>query len=286
LTADAKISGTGTTGPSLQKTLAGQFNVDSTNLNLSIVNIKSRLLKLIVNTVALVPDLIHDPLGAATILLGETVGSGKGGLADELQRAPINSIVARGTAGSGKIDLQQAVVQSAAFRADSKGTITLAPILTNSAVHLPITVSLSQPIVQRFGIGSADTNAAYAALPDFLLVTGTVGNPKPDRKKLLALGGSVLQGIAGALKGGGGSTANILQGLGGLLGGGSTPAPATNAPANTNTNAPTGRTGGILNGLLGGGAANSSSGNASTNQPATNQSPAKDLLNQFLKPRQ
>src|SRR5262249_991217 len=55
--AQAKVTGTGTTGASLQKSLAGQFDVGSTNLNLQVVNIKSPVLKTLINVIAIIPEL-------------------------------------------------------------------------------------------------------------------------------------------------------------------------------------------------------------------------------------
>jgi len=43
--ASAQVKGEGTTGVNLQKNLSGQFNVLATNLNLSIVNVRSPVLK-------------------------------------------------------------------------------------------------------------------------------------------------------------------------------------------------------------------------------------------------
>ena len=123
------ISGAGITGASLQKNLAGQFDVNSTNLNLSVVNLKSSMLKTLINVVAGIPELIRNPTGTVSSLLGGLTGKAgtSGGLADDLQRSPINAIIVQGTAGSGRIDLKKAVVQSAAFEADaSSGTVTLA----------------------------------------------------------------------------------------------------------------------------------------------------------------
>ncbi len=51
LTSDAQISGAGITGASLQKNLAGTFNLGLTNLNLSVINVHSSILKSIVNVV-------------------------------------------------------------------------------------------------------------------------------------------------------------------------------------------------------------------------------------------
>ena len=57
LTANAEVSGLGITDASLQKNLAGQFDIGTTNLNLSVLNIKSRLLKVVINVVATLPEL-------------------------------------------------------------------------------------------------------------------------------------------------------------------------------------------------------------------------------------
>ena len=49
-------------------------------------------------------------------------------------------------------------MQSAAFEADAQGGITLAPVLTNSVINIPITVLVSQSIGQQLNL--AATNAA------------------------------------------------------------------------------------------------------------------------------
>ena len=247
LTAQGQIKGAGITGASLQKNLAGQFVVNTTNLNLSVVNIKSSMLKTLINVVAGIPELIRNPVGTASSLVGGLMGKAgtSGGLASDLQQSPINSIIVRGTAGAGRIELQQAVVQSPAFEADaSGGTITLAPVLTNSTLQIPVSVYLSQPIAQRMSLVPAGTpaNAVYAKLPDFLTMIGTVGAAKP-KIDYLALAGTAGKSVTGA-----------VQGLGGSLGG-------------------------ALGGLLG----TKSAG--TTNQPATNQSPVNSLLNGLFGPK-
>ena len=286
MTAQAKLTGTGTTGASLQKNLAGQFEITSTNLNLSVVNIKSPLLKTLINVISLIPDLLRNR--DITTLIGGVTGSSGGGLADELKKAPVDSINAKGVAGSGRVDLQQAVVQSSAFRAEAVGAVTLADVLTNSAVNIPVSVSLSQPILQRINLVPANTptNAPYAKLPDFFTITGTVGKPKENINKV-ALAGTALRGIAGAIPGGGGTTGSLIQGLGGLLSGGASTA---NGSPNTNTNKPTGRAGGVLqdaNGILSGSSQKSANApaNAGTNQPAAKPSAVNELLDLFKKPK-
>ena len=279
--AQAKLSGTGTSGASLQKSLSGQFDFGSTNLNLAVIDIKNPLLKTVVNVVAMIPGLVKNPEGAVGSLVQGLTGKTGGGFTDELSKSPINSILARGNAGAGRVDLQEAVIQSAAFRADATGTVTLAPVLTNSTIRMPVGVSLSQPIAQRLNLVPAGTptNAPYAKLPDFLMLTGTVGNPEKqiDKMALLTL---AAKGIGGSIPGVGGTAGNVVQGLSGLLGG--KPAGSTNAP-----NATTNKQGGVLQGLggiLGGNAPATTS--APTNQPATNQAPRKNLLNDLLSPKQ
>ena len=156
-----------------------------------------------------------------------------------------------GRSGAGRVDLQQAVVQSAAFEADAQGTISLAAVMTNSAIQIPVSVSLSRPLAQRMNLAPANTpaNAPYAKLPDFLTMRGTVGEPAPQVNKL-ALAGAVLKGVGGAVPGSGG----LLQQLGGILTGSG--AAATNAAPN-----------------------------AQTNPPAANQSPVNDLLNGLFGPK-
>lgn len=222
LTANAKLSGAGITGPSLQKTLAGQFDVTSTNLNLSVLKIHSKVLKTLVNVVAAIPELAS---GAGVSALF------KGGFSNELEKSPINAIDARGAIGSGKVDLQKAMVQSGAFEADAHGTVTVADVLTNSALQVPVSVSLSRGIAKEFGLASADTptNATYVKLPDFYTMKGTVGEPKNDINKLALakLGGKAVLGVASQF---GGNSSSLIKSAEGLLGGSS----GTNSQSGTN----------------------------------------------------
>jgi hypothetical protein len=161
------------------------------------------------------------------------------------------------------VNLQQATVTSPAFQADATGTITLAAVLTNSTLNIPVKVALSRPVADRMNLVPSDTptNAAYALLPDFLTVSGTMGVPKEQVNKI-ALLSVAAKGLGGSIPKLGGNAGNLIQGL---LGG-STNAGGTNAPS---------QTGNLLRGLLGGGKP------TSTNTPATNQSPAKGLLDLF-----
>jgi hypothetical protein len=130
----------------------------------------------------------------------------------------------------------------------TNGTVTLAQVLTNSVIDIPIGISVNKSVAQRAAnLVSSDTptNADYVKLPDFFSETGTVGNPKP-KVSITALGQAAAQkfipGLSGGTNGAGG---NLLQGLGGLWQGG-----------------------------------------ANTNQSATNQLPVNGLLNRLLAPGQ
>jgi len=162
--------------------------------------------------------------------------------------------LARGTAGSGRVELQQSAIQSPAFRAEAVGTITLAPVLTNSTLQLPVSILLERSVAEKANLlpGDTPTNAKYAKLPDFLTIKGTVGDPKKDYNKA-ALAGITAKGISAIPGLGGKNTQGVLGGLGNLLTG--------QQSAGTNV-AP-----------------------GSTTNPPPARAPANDLLNQLLKPK-
>ncbi len=276
LTAQAKVNGTGTTGASLQKNLTAQFDMSSTNLNLSVDSIQgksasTRLLKFLIDTISTIPELAKNPSSGASSLLSSILssksGAGQNGsLSGDLKRSPINSIILRGNAGSGNMQLQQALIQSPAFQAQATGTVALAPVLTNSTIQVPVSIWLDRNVAQRINMaGNTPTNSQYAKLPDFLTMTGTIGEPKRSIN-YAALGGTLLQGIGGTA----GQTGSALQNL---LGHGSS---GNSASANTNQSG----VGGLLHGLTGalGG------GTSSTNQPSTNR-PSGGLLQDLLGPK-
>jgi len=212
LTADAQITGAGITGASLQKNLAGKFSLNMTNLNLSVVNVKSTLLKSVINVVATIPELVSNPESAIASLLGGVTG--QSGLMNDLQQSPIETISAQVTAGNGKVNLQSSTVQSAAFEADATGDIALNAVLTNSTINIPVTVSLSQAIAKKMNLTATTTsaNAAYVPLPQFLTMTGTVGNPKANINKL-ALAGVAIKSVGGGLLNPSGSNSSPVGNL-------------------------------------------------------------------------
>jgi uncharacterized protein involved in outer membrane biogenesis len=199
LTAQVQIRGAGVTGAGLQKNLSGQFAAGATNLNLAVANVRSPVLKAVINVVATIPQLLSSPETAIVSLLGRATGL-SGGLMDDLNKSPIQVINLQGKAGGGRIDLLSATVQSTAFQADGRGGITLAEVFTNSAINIPVTVSVSQPIAKQLNLASSKTapSTNYIALPHFLTMTGTVGKPKSEINKL-ALGGMTVKSLGGGL---------------------------------------------------------------------------------------
>jgi uncharacterized protein involved in outer membrane biogenesis len=229
LSAHVRFEGAGITGASLQKSLSGQFDVGATNLDLNIANVRSRMLKTVVNTIAMVPELLHNPLSAIGTLFGGSTG--RGGLTGELTGSPINVIAVRGSAGEGRINVAQALVRSAAFEADGQGAITLAQMLTHSILQIPVALSLSRSIASQLNLATG-ANTAYVRLPDFLTIKGALANPKAaiDKRALL---GTTLKAVGGAVPGVNTVSGAVVQGLGGLSGGQSAPSNAvgTNPPA-------------------------------------------------------
>ncbi len=102
-TASVQINGAGITGASLQKNLAGQYNVGLTNINLSVDKVKNLIIKQIINVVAIIPQLASNPENAIGTLLGGVAGESS--LMNQLKQSPINVISAQGTLGNGEVKL-------------------------------------------------------------------------------------------------------------------------------------------------------------------------------------
>jgi len=168
----------------------------------------------VINVIATLPQLLSNPGSAVSSWIDLAAGKG-GGILDILRQSPIQIINAQAKAGEGRIDLQSATVQSPAFKADARGAIALAPVLTNSTLNLPVSVFVSQPIAKQLNLAYSNTqsNAAYVALPQFLTLTGTLGQPE---KKInsLALAGLTVQSLGGGLMH---TTTNAASSVGHLL---------------------------------------------------------------------
>lgn len=222
----------------------------------------------------------------------------------ELTQAPILWVAAKSTLQPGKIALNQAAVESAAFYADLTGDIAMDSVLTNSTLALPVDLSIRRSYAERAKILPPNTppDAKHAKMPSFLRVEGTIGAPasKINWAGLASFGISALanidgldpkltqglQGVTGLLQGGGNSTnassnplGGVLQGVGGIFGGKADG--ATNAPAATN--APSGL-GGVLQGVGGLFGAKPTNNVPATNAPpAATNAPALNPLDLFRK---
>jgi hypothetical protein len=207
--ASADIKGAGVTGLGLQKNLEGQFDFGATNLNLKIKNVQSGFLKGILNVVIGLPDLISNP-SSALARLGQMTGISTNktdsvradGWIDQLQAEPLQLLNVKGTVGGGKVNISDALVQSAVLRIRAPGTITLLPILTNSTLDFPVDIALKESLAKKVGLTGATGD--YTSLPQgCLTVRGTMGKPepKPDTTKLVMLGGKAILGVAGGTAG-------------------------------------------------------------------------------------
>lgn len=257
-TARSQIAGAGTTGSSLQKNLNGQIDFTSTNLNLSATNMPTKVLKLLVATVAEIPRLVKNAGGVGGDLLKTTLGSGSSTNVD-LSKSAIDSIAAKARMGAGKVVVQQAMIQSPGFQILAPATVTLAAELTNSTFELPATVSLARSVAQQCHLAAGvATNVPYVELPAFLTLHGTVDNPQ-KRLETAALLKYAVQQMAAQGVGGKGTAGQLLQGFSGLLGGRpstTTNTPGTNTPASTQPKpqtqnpAPTNNVNTLLRGLF------------------------------------
>ncbi|HUJ12061.1 MAG TPA: AsmA family protein [Verrucomicrobiae bacterium] len=198
LIATVQINGAGVTGRSLQKSLSGQINLSFTNANIQIVGPK---VKAVLTPIALV-------LGAP-----------------ELLSSPLDYVNANLQIGNGQIEVRKFVAHSAAFLAESQGSIPMADVLTDSPLNQPVEIALAQSIAGKLRFANLPAQGSYVKLPTFVQLTGTLGDPSAKTDKRV-IAGLTAQSLAGAV---GGRAGSILQGLGGLLTG--QPSATNNAPS-------------------------------------------------------
>jgi hypothetical protein len=211
LIANVQVKGAGTTGTSLQKTLAGQASLTFTNANIQLAGPKA---KMIITPIALALRL------------------------PELTQSPINWLVVDMKIGNGVINLTQLKAVGPAFTASSQGTITIANVLTNSPINdLPVNIALAAPLAKKARLAPANlaTNTAYVDLGRLARIGGTIGDPK-TKEDTVAIGlltaRAALGGYGGPV---GGEAGKVLKGIGGLGGILSGQQPAdTNAPPPAN----------------------------------------------------
>jgi hypothetical protein len=240
--ANAKINGAGITGPSLKKNLGGNINLNMTNLNYQAIGPKLRKILVPISVVLNAPELLS---------------------------TPINWVSAQTDIGNGEIKLQHLGVESEAFYAESAGTITLADVITNSTLNIPLDLSLRRSLAAKIKMVPAGTpeDAKYAKLPRFVTVKGTLGDPSSDINKTALIGTALKEAAAIGL--GNAKTENILGGIGNVLTGqkGNTNSSGTNASPAAN----------ILQGiegLLNKNPSSTATNNAQTNAPAPKTAPS------------
>jgi hypothetical protein len=213
LVAHANVRGAGVTAPSLRSHLAGQLTFAFTNAEIHLLSAKAKRLLTPIATVLRIGDI---------------------------DRSPLNWLALGSTFNQGTLQLDHAALQSAAFEARTRGALTLADTLDATRLNLPVEFALRRSLAQKANLLPQNTPAdtAYVALPPFITLQGTVGDPRSDLDER-RLGGVLLKsgiGIAEQLGVKTDTTAGAaIQGLGDLLTGqkpasGSTNAPGTNAP--------------------------------------------------------
>ena len=210
LVINSQIKGAGTTGTSLQKTLAGQLNFSLTNANIQIVSPKLRQF-----------------LTPVAAFLGTP----------ELLDSPLNWVGVHTEMGSGRIDLKDLALVSPMFRLQTAGVMPISEVLTNSPLqNWPVNLYLSRPLAEKAHLvaSAPGQSEAYVKLPNFLTVAGTLGDPKAKIDKA-ALAGTLLEKYGNKIPGLNEKTGGLLKGLGGMLSG---PSGATNQPPSANTNQP------------------------------------------------
>lgn len=179
LDAHLQFAGTGRDGASLRQSLAGIFDLGCTNLTLATTDIRTPLLKSLLHVLERIPELTRDPTTAlAPSTSPSTVPSREGDAAwaAEIAKAPIQLIAARGRATSGRVELESGRLQSAAFLAEGQGAITLAPVLGDSPLEIPVRVFLSRPLAAKTGFvpPGATADEPLVKLPDFVTFEGTL----------------------------------------------------------------------------------------------------------------
>ena len=212
----AAVKGLGITGKAVRTSLVGDLGFSLTNAAIQIPAGSSK--------VWIFPVDLNRIAG--------TLGLG------DLTQSPITLMGFSATAARGRIVLNEALVQSDAFKVTASGGIELADLLEDSGVAVPLEVYLSPSLYQRLRPLAAESSAPYSKLPSFVSLGGTLAKveTKLDKGKLIGLTVGAALGLAGNsatnLVGKGISTVGkAVDGLGSLFGVGKS---GTNRPAATN----------------------------------------------------
>jgi len=165
------------TGTNLRNSLGGRVSFSFTNADFKIASPKLKAFFLPIGYVLGMPDLLNSPIS--------WVGTG----AD---------------LGTGRIQVTSLDVVSDTFRADTAGEVKIADVLNDSPIEKwPMHFYVRREAADRLRLTPRGTpaDAAYAKLPDFIKVAGTVGEPKAELNKA-ALGGAVAEKLFDKATGG------------------------------------------------------------------------------------
>lgn len=183
LDAEIQLQDSGRVGSGLHRGLSSTFNLGSTNLSLLPSAVGNPVLATVLGAITRIPDLAADPKSGLGGLLssqpGTSTASNRGWI-DEFKKTPIEVLRGRGKIAGDRVELEEAVMRSAAFKAESQGTIVLAPAITNSTLQLPVQIALSRSLLERAGLAwpGGSTTESYGGVPDVFTVKGTWGKPE------------------------------------------------------------------------------------------------------------
>jgi AsmA family/AsmA-like C-terminal region len=145
MSAKWSITGSGVAVPELRKTLKGSGQFLGTNLNYRVTAAQNPLIETLVMALS----------GALRI--------------PNLSRMPVDVVSASAEVDQGVVQIRSFEVGNATYLASGRGRIELQDVLDDSRYDIPISVSVPDELTKK-----------REALPDFLTIRGTVGNPKAD----------------------------------------------------------------------------------------------------------
>jgi type II secretion system protein N len=197
LQANLTLQGQGITPASLQQHLQGRVDVTFTNAEIQLV---SPTLQQILVPIA---GLLRLP---------------------QLTESPLDWVRLQSRIGDGDIQLDELVLQSAAFQARTSGSVAIQPDLQLASLNLPLRFQLRRSLADRARLVPRNTppDAAYVPLPDFATVRGTLGNLTTELDPG-AITGLLLQSGIGIAEEQGikieEPAGRLLRGIGDILGG-------------------------------------------------------------------
>ncbi|MDG1892274.1 MAG: hypothetical protein P8L18_13265 [Verrucomicrobiota bacterium] len=116
-----------------------------------------------------------------------------------LLKSPIHGVEGKMKIQNQTLELREARILSDTFQVHADGEVQLAPVLTNSVIHLPIDLYLERSLAKNVGFLSAgkSKDTPFVKLPRFVKLEGTLGNyqRKWDNAALAGLGLKAAAGL-------------------------------------------------------------------------------------------